>query len=44
MGVPDEIFEGEWYFEFGGERGMPSLRVVFDENDMVIALQYYTVQ
>ncbi len=44
LGVPDEIFEGEWYYEFGGERGMPSLRVVFDENDMVIALQYYTVQ
>ena len=44
LGAPDEIFEGEWYYEFGGERGMPSLRVVFDENDMVIALQYYTVQ
>lgn len=44
LGAPDEIFEGEWYYEFGGERGMPSLRVVFDENDMVIALQYYTLQ
>lgn len=44
LGAPDEIFEGEWYYEFGGERGMPSLRVVYDENDIVIALQYYTVQ
>lgn len=44
LGTPDQNFEEEWSYRFDGERGMPSLRVFFDENDMVIALQYYTLQ
>lgn len=44
IGTPDQNFEEEWSYRFDGERGMPTLRVFFDENDMVIALQYYTLQ
>ena len=44
IGSPDQNFEEEWSYRFDGERGMPTLRVFFDENDMVIALQYYTLQ
>lgn len=44
IGAPDQNFEEEWSYRFDGERGMPTLRVFFDENDMVIALQYYTLQ
>lgn len=44
IGNPDQNFEEEWSYRFDGERGMPSLRVFFDENDMVTALQYYTLQ
>ncbi len=44
IGAPDQNFEEEWSYRFDGERGMPTLRVFFDENDMVTALQYYTLQ
>lgn len=44
IGTPDQNFEEEWSYRFDGERGMPTLRVFFDENDMVTALQYYTLQ
>lgn len=44
IGAPDQNFEEEWSYRFDGERGMPTLIVFFDENDMVIALQYYTLQ
>ena len=44
LGTPNQNFEEEWSYRFDGERGMPTLRVFFNENDMVIALQYYTLQ
>lgn len=44
LGTPDQSFEEEWCYRFDGERGTPSLRVFFDENGIVTALQYYTLQ
>lgn len=44
LGTPDQSFEEEWGYRFDGERGIPSLKVYFDENGMVIALWYYTLQ
>ena len=44
LGTPEQNFDEEWCYRFDGERGIPSLRVFFDENGMVTALQYYTLQ
>ncbi len=44
LGNPDQEFSEEWCYRFDGERGIPTLRVIFDENGTVAALQYYTLQ
>ena len=44
LGTPEQNFDEEWCYRFDGQRGIPSLRVFFDENGMVTALQYYTLQ
>lgn len=44
LGNPDQEFSDEWSYRFEGERGIPTLRVLFDESGTVTALQYYTLQ
>ena len=44
LGNPDQEFSDDWSYRFEGERGIPTLRVLFDESGTVTALQYYTLQ
>lgn len=45
LGNPDQnLGEEEWYYRFDAEIGSPSLCIIFNENDMVTALWYYTLQ
>lgn len=44
LGKPEQQYGKEWDYFFDGIIGTPTLRIVFDENNTVAELQYYTLQ